>query len=101
MGTGELSVSAAYLAIFVIVTFLIVAISIWIAVRYSHRYFGPLPRINRELAEMMDTGTYHKIKIRESDSMHRLVSDLNLVIEKMIELNQPKTEQQPTDEKKQ
>ena len=80
--SGILNASLERIILFVIGTLVIMAITASIIVKYTHRFFGPIPRLKREIAEMASTGNYQPLRIREGDFLCGLVDSINLLVEK-------------------
>ena len=57
---------------------IICGVILFFAVRLSHRFSGPLYRIEKELDHMVKTKDFSRpIKIRPEDQLHSLVSKIN------------------------
>lgn len=68
--------------ILLIATPIIFAIFLFFAMRMSHRFAGPLNRIERELGEMIEKHDFTKpIQIREKDALYPLVQKINEAIQ--------------------
>lgn len=50
---------------------------------YLHRLVGPLPRMRREIEEMLKTGEIHLLRIRRKDELAELVAAFNRLLEKV------------------
>jgi len=81
--SGILGASAERLIIFFIGTLVIIAITAAIIIKYTHRFFGPIPRLKRELDEMAESGKYHDLRVRDGDFLYKLVESINNVLEKV------------------
>jgi len=56
---------------------------------YLHRIAGPIPRLMKEIDEMVTTKKYHLLAIRKNDELLPLIQKFNLIIEELVK----KTEQ--------
>ncbi len=73
-----------------VLIFAFVAISIMVAVRYTHQIYGPLVSIHRFLDEYLEGITVTPLALRESDQLKELAEKLN----QLLEL-QPNEKRQP------
>ena len=54
----------------------------------SHRFAGPLERVEKELHRIADHGEYHKrVKLRQSDDMMPIAEAINKLLDKLEEKN--------------
>lgn len=51
---------------------------------YLHRIAGPIPRLIRELDDMIKTKNFHILSIRKTDELRPLIDKFNLVIEHFL-----------------
>lgn len=63
-----------------VLIFLFVAISILVAVRYTHQIYGPLVSIHRFLDEYLEGATVTPLALRESDQLKELAEKLNHLV---------------------
>jgi signal transduction histidine kinase len=56
---------------------------IWWGVVLSHRFAGPMERLERELKAIYESGDYSKrIHLRKSDDVHQIAVAINRILEK-------------------
>lgn len=84
MPAGILAASKKYIITFVIGSIIITGVTAMVIIRYTHRFFGPMPRLKRELAQMAEENRYWELRIRDGDSMSELVESINLIIRKLM-----------------
>lgn len=70
------------------------AAAIW-AMLITHRYEGPISRINSHLRDLIEGRTATPLKIRKRDEVHALVENLNLVLDKLRDERPVGSEKKP------
>jgi len=71
--------------IFIVSTFLIIGIAAVFLLVYTHRIIGPLPRLEREIRNMVEAKKYHNLGVREKDKLKSFISTINLLIKEINE----------------
>ncbi len=51
---------------------------------YLHRIAGPIPRIMKEIDEMVASNKYHLLNIRKTDELFPLIQKFNLILNELI-----------------
>lgn len=66
-----------------VIAIIFVIMTLWLAARYTHQFYGPLVSIHRFLDKMIAKDPYlEPIKIRKTDQLHGIVDRLNKLLEK-------------------
>ena len=56
---------------------------LWLAVLLSHRFAGPLERLEKELDEILAGNTAHRISLREKDDLKGLALKINALLDRL------------------
>ncbi len=67
---------------FLTVSLLILFIIYYFGLRLSHRIAGPIFKINSTLDKMIETNTFHEIKLRKNDYFHETAEKINHLLDK-------------------
>lgn len=84
MPSGILAASKRYLITFAAGTLVIVIVTALVIIKYTHKFFGPIPRIRQELRSMAEEDRYWLLRVRGGDFLNELVEDINIIIMKLI-----------------
>jgi len=81
MPRGVLAQSKGAVLTSVLGILVILAVTAAVIVRYTHRFFGPLKRLRRELEDMAEKKQYWHLRVRTGDYLESLVEGMNLIID--------------------
>ncbi len=71
---------------FLILSLPIVALVIlWIAIRISHRFAGPIDRLEEELDAILRGDLQHRVRLRKHDDLSRVGHKINQILDKIKE----------------
>jgi signal transduction histidine kinase len=90
--TNIISASIKQISVFVIGNIAIIVFTAIFIIRYTHRFYGPIPRIRKELDMMIENNEYHLLRVRNKDSIKKLIDSMNVIIEKLV--NERKSREQ-------
>ncbi len=65
------------------------------AVRFSHRFVGPMVRLGNAAKQLAEGPAVSKIKLRDRDYWHELAANLNGVSSRLEKLDQEEPQQKP------
>jgi len=76
--------SAVRIAVFSAVSILLIfGITIMLVKWFTFSVVGPMPRLQREINEMVDSGKYCSLKTRDQDKIREFIDTVNLLIQKL------------------
>jgi hypothetical protein len=81
---GILAANKQHITTFIIGTLVIISITAVVIIKYTHRFFGPISRLKKELTMMVEEKRYWHLNIREGDFLKELIESINLVIQKFM-----------------
>jgi signal transduction histidine kinase len=70
---------------FVVVLF--VATTIFVAVHYTYKFYGPLISINRFVDDLIEGKSPNRLVLRDGDELQELASKLNVLAEKLNKIS--------------
>jgi hypothetical protein len=71
--------------IYIVSTVLIIGVAAVFVLIYSHRIIGPIPRLQREITDMVESGDYHLFVVRKKDKLKNFIESINLLIKELNE----------------
>jgi len=82
--SGLLAASKGRIFLFVAGALTIVIITAGVILWETHRLFGPISRMERELTSMAEKEDYHLLHVRSKDYLYGLVERMNAIISKLM-----------------
>jgi hypothetical protein len=84
MPSGILAASRRHIVTFAAGTVLIIIVTAAVIIKFTHRFFGPLPRLKAELKNMAEEDRYWLLRVRDGDFLSDFVDNINLIIAKLM-----------------
>ena len=80
---GLIAQSKARISVFALVTGALLLGTTWMLVKwFTYRLLGPIPRLQRQIKEMSETGNFKNLTTRQKDKLEDFVKTINLLIDK-------------------
>ncbi len=70
-------------ALLIIIVPFMTAVVLWLAVGISHRFVGPIERIEKDLDQILGGDKAHRIRIREKDDLKAIALKINTLLERL------------------
>ena len=61
----------------------LIVILLWCALVISHRFAGPIERLERDLDQILAGDTHHKIRLRKNDDLKGVASRINALAKRV------------------